>query len=164
MTMRFAFAALLLAAAACAHAQDANPPAPASASAAQVSGVPAATPLDQATKDNTATLDTITVTAQRPEEIDLYKFKNPIDPKTTPFSKDYHEPPSMQEIGENGGIIPYAVGYLLNKASDAARKIPGYKVNQPRHPHPPPLTDEQLLRATTLQQQQDGTQQPPANP
>lgn len=102
----------------------------------------------------TSTLDTIEVTAKRPDQADLYKFKNPVNVRPDVFDKDYREPPSLQEIGANGGVVPYAVGYLLGKLNDAAKSIPGWKTNQTVTARPPPLSDEQLQRAAKLQQQE----------
>ena len=99
------------------------------------------------------TLDTVRVTAPRPEILDLYRFRNPIAPQPTIFDHDMHPPPSLEEIGENGGVIPLLVGYLAQKITIGARKIPGWKdYEQPAIARPPPLTEEQMLRAIRLQE------------
>lgn len=102
---------------------------------------------------NATTLDTIHVTAPRPEVLDLDRFKNPIDPKPTMFDRSMHEPPSLEEIGQNGGVIPLLVGYLAQKVAVGASKIPGWKDReQPAVARPPPLTEAQMQRAVRLQE------------
>jgi len=103
------------------------------------------------TSDNTTTMDTIRVTAPRPEVLDLYKFKNPIDPKPTHFDRSMREMPSMEEISMNGGVIPLLVGYMAQKVATGVKKIPGWKDHeQPATARPPPLTEEQMDRAVRL--------------
>lgn len=131
--MRAACFVLLCAAAASAMAQD--PP-----------GVPPVPADDRAT-----TLDTIHVTAPRPEVLDLDRFRNPIEPQPTIFDRSMHETPSLEEIGMNGGIIPLLVGYAAQKVAAGVKKIPGWKDReQPTIARPPPLTEEQTDRAVRL--------------
>jgi hypothetical protein len=136
-----------------AHAQAAKPPAPAGQSA------PAGKQAD------VVTLGEVRVTAPRPETLDLYGFRNPVEVRENVFAKAYREPPSLQEIGENGGIIPYAVGYLVGKLGGVAEKIPGYK-RQVRNAiaRPPPLDDALLERARWIGESADAPRNvaPPA--
>lgn len=104
------------------------------------------------------TMDTVHVTAPRPEVLDLDRFKNPIEPKPSVFDRTYREPPSLEEIGQNGGVVPLLVGYLAQKVAKGASKIPGWKDReQAAIARPPPLTEEQMQRAVRLQ---EGRQQP----
>lgn len=103
-------------------------------------------------RDDATTLDTIRVTAPRPEILDLDRFKNPIDPNPSRFDRDYREPPSLEDISLNGGLIPLLVGYLVQKIPAGASRIPGWKDHeQPAIARPPPLTEEQMQRAVRLQ-------------
>lgn len=121
---------------------------------AQDSAQDATTP----SRDDATTMDTVHVTAPRPEVLDLNRFKNPIDPLPTVFDRSMHEPPSLEEIGQNGGVIPLLVGYLAQKVAVGASKIPGWKDReQPAIARPPPLTEAQMQRAVRLQ---EGPQQP----
>ena len=104
-------------------------------------------------RDDATTLDTIRVTAPRPEILDLDRFKNPIDPKPSRFDRAYREPPSLEEISLNDGVIPLLVGYVAQKVAKGASKIPGWKDReQPAIARPPPLTEEQMERAARLQE------------
>lgn len=99
------------------------------------------------------TMDTVHVTAPRPEVLDLDRFKNPIDPKPSRFDRSYREPPSLKEISLNDGVIPLLVGYVAQKVAKGASKIPGWKDReQPAIARPPPLTEEQMERALRLQE------------
>ena len=101
--------------------------------------------------DNAKTLDTVRVTAPRPEVLDLDRFKNPIEPQPTVFDRGMHGTPSLEEIGMNGGVIPLLVGYVVQKVGAGVKKIPGWKDReQPAIARPPPLTDEQMGRAVRL--------------
>lgn len=116
---------------------------------AQDSGKEAIVPAD----GNATTLDTIRVTAPRPEFLDLDRFKNPIDPKPSRFDRAYREPPSLEQVGQNGGVIPLLVGYVAQKVAKGASRIPGWKDReQPAIARPPPLTEEQMKRAARLQE------------
>ncbi len=97
------------------------------------------------------TLPVLRVTAPRPEVLDLGAFKNPIQPNPSRFDEDYQPPPSMEDISMNGGIIPYIVGYVAQKVTFGARKLPGWKdPEQPAIARPPPLDDAQMERAARL--------------
>jgi hypothetical protein len=103
--------------------------------------------------EHATTLDTVRVTAPRPEALDLDRFKNPIDPKPSRFDRAYREPLSLEQIGQNGGVIPLLVGYIAEKVAKGASRIPGWKDReQPAIARPPPLTEEQMERALRLQE------------
>lgn len=103
--------------------------------------------------DATTTLDTILVTAPPPETIDLYKFRNPVDAPSTVFDRSWHETPSLEQVGMNGGVVPIIAGYAALKIRNGARRIPGWKKpEQPAVARPPPLTQVQAERASRLQE------------
>jgi len=115
--------------------------------AAQDDGSAESAPVDE----DATTLDTILVTAPPPETVDLYKFRNPVDAQPTAFDRSWHETPSLEQVGMNGGVVPIIVGYAALKVRDGARKIPGWKKpEQPAIARPPPLTSEQAERASSL--------------
>ena len=101
--------------------------------------------------DGTTTLETILVTAPPLETIDLYKFRNPVHAQPTVFDRSWHETPSLEQVGMNGGVVPIIADYAALKVRDGARKIPGWKKpEQPAIARPPPLTSEQAERASSL--------------
>ena len=117
--------------------------------AAQDNGSEEPAPID----DGTTTLDTIRVTAPPPETVDLYKLRNPVDVQPTVFDRNWHETPSLEQIGKNGGVVPIIVGYAALKVRNGARRIPGWKMpGQPAIARPPPLTEAQAERASRLQE------------
>ena len=117
--------------------------------AAQDDGSGEPVPVD----DGTTTLDTIRVTAPPPETVDLYKLRNPVDVPPTVFDRDWHETPSLEQIGKNGGVVPIIVGYAALKVRNGARRIPGWKMpEQPAVARPSPLTEAQAERASRLQE------------
>ncbi len=102
-------------------------------------------------EDGTTTLETILVTAPPPETVDLYKFRNPVDAQPTAFDRNWHETPSLEQVGMNGGVVPIIAGYAALKVRNGARKIPGWKKpEQPAVARPPPLTEAQAERASRL--------------
>lgn len=104
-------------------------------------------------EDGTTTLETILVTAPPPETVDLYKFRNPVDTQPTAFDRNWHETPSLEQVGMNGGVVPIIAGYAALKVRNGARKIPGWKKpEQPAVARPPPLTEAQAERASRLQE------------
>lgn len=107
-----------------------------------------ATPQIDDQKEEVVNLDTVRVTAPRQETLDLYRFRNPIDAKSTVFERGYREPPSMEEIGLQGGIIVLGINYGLMKAAEQVTKLPGWKDQiQSATARPPPLTEAQMQRA-----------------
>jgi hypothetical protein len=116
---------------------------------AQETGNEKSAPVD----DGTTTLETILVTAPPPETVDLYGFRNPVETQPTVFDRDWHETPSLEQVGMNGGIVPIIAGYAALKARNGARRIPGWKKpEQPAIARPPPLTEVQAERAGRLQE------------
>ena len=106
-----------------------------------------------AAEDDTTTLETIRVTAPPSETVDLYKFRNPMDAPPTVFDRSWHETPSLEDVGMDGGVVPIIAGYAALKVRDGARRIPGWKMPvQPAVARPPPLTEAQAERASRLQE------------
>ncbi|MEO8367561.1 MAG: hypothetical protein ABI538_15310, partial [Pseudoxanthomonas sp.] len=77
----------------------------------------------------------------------------PVDAQPTVFDRSWHESPSLEQVGINGGVVPIIAGYAALKVRDGARRIPGWKMpEQPVVARPPPLTNEQAERASRLQE------------
>lgn len=106
-----------------------------------------------ATDDAQATtLDTLIVRPEPEEVLDLYRFENPVEVAPTAFERGWKEPPSLEQLGKNGGIVPVLAGLAAQGIQAGARKIPGWK--EPRQAvvaRPPPLDEEQQARALRLQ-------------
>lgn len=127
---------------------------------AQEADLPAATDDDfqdaAAPAPDATTLDTITVTAPPPETLDLYRFRNPVEVEPSSFGRAWHEKPSLEEVGMNGGIVPILVGMAARQVQKGARKIPGWKQpEQPATARPPPLDEAQAARAARLHEGDD---------
>ena len=102
------------------------------------------------------TLQTIVVTAPAQESLDLYRFRNPVEVAPSSFRRAWHEQPSLEEIGLNGGIVPILVGMAAHQVQKGARKIPGWKKpEQPAIARPPPLDEAQAARAARLHEDDD---------
>lgn len=105
-----------------------------------------------ATDDAQATtLDTLIVRPEPEEVLDLYRFENPVEVAPTAFERRWKEPPSLEQLGKNGGIVPVLAGLAAKGIQTGARKIPGWK--EPRQAviaRPPPLDEEQQARALRL--------------
>lgn len=113
-----------------------------------------ATPAD----GNIPELEAVRVTARRPdtEVVDLYRFRNPVQVEETRFDRTWQEPPSLEDIGMQGGVIPLAVGYVAQKAVQGAERLPGWKQQvRPATARPPPLDPAQMQRALSLCDDQD---------
>jgi hypothetical protein len=92
------------------------------------------------------------------EQLDLYKFDNPIKVQPNTFNKSWSPPPSPKEISENGGYLLYGLGLLVGKATKGLHGIPGVRAQvQPAIARPPPLDLEQMDRAARVRQAQDET-------
>ena len=114
------------------------------------------TPDNRTPTADATTLETMVVTAPPPETLDLYRFRNPVEVEPSAFSEAWHETPSLEEIGLNGGIVPILVGMAARQVQKGARKIPGWKMpEQPATARPPPLDDVQTARAARLHESND---------
>jgi len=97
------------------------------------------------------TLETLTVTPDPEEEVDLYRFRNPVEVEPGAFDRGWREPTSLEQLGKNGGIVPVLVGLAAQQVQKGARRIPGWKEpEQPAIARPPPLDDAQAARARRL--------------
>ncbi|MBD9478372.1 hypothetical protein [Pseudoxanthomonas sp. PXM02] len=101
--------------------------------------------------DPATTLDTLVVRPEPEEVLDLYRFQNPVDVPPTAFERRWKEPPSLEQLGKNGGIVPVLAGLAAKGIQTGARKIPGWKEPmQTVIARPPPLDEEQAARALRL--------------
>jgi len=99
------------------------------------------------------TLDTLTVRPEPEEVVDLYRFRNPIEVESSALGGRFREPPSLEQLGKNGGIVPVLAGMAAQQIQKGARKIPGWKEPvQAAVARPPPLSEEQAARALRLQE------------
>ncbi len=99
------------------------------------------------------TLETLTVRPDLEEVLDLYRFRNPLEVEPTVFERRWSEPPSLEQLGKNGGIVPVLVGLAAQQVQKGARKIPGWKSpEQPAIARPPPLDEAQAARALRLRE------------
>ncbi|MFT4257044.1 MAG: hypothetical protein QM599_08830 [Pseudoxanthomonas sp.] len=123
---------------------------------AQEAGI--AAPPAETTNDAT-TLETIRVTAPRPETLDLYKFGNPIKIEGSRFDHDMYEPPTVEEVSLQGGYILLGINYGLMKLAQQAKKLPGFKDQiQSATARPPPLDEGQMDRAMRAWEAPDSEQ------
>ncbi|WNH48891.1 hypothetical protein PDM28_00725 [Stenotrophomonas aracearum] len=90
------------------------------------------------------------VRALKPDEevpVDLYRFRNPVEPAPNAFNRAWSEPPSLQEVGMRGGYLMMGINYgiaqtakglhTLTRAPDqiqsaVARPPPGLDADQQR--------------------------------
>lgn len=92
------------------------------------------------------------VRALKPEDdepLDLYRFKNPVQPAPNRFSKSWSEPPSPEQVSMSGGYIFLGLGYVLKGAGKGLHKLtraPDQIQSAIARP-PPELTDQQQRRA-----------------
>lgn len=108
--------------------------------------------------DDATTMETIHVTAPRPERLELDRFEDPFAAPPTVFDRVWHEPRSFEQIGMEGGVVPLLVNYAARKVTAGARRIPGWKRPiQAAVARPPPLDDAQVRRALQLQPSQAAT-------
>lgn len=126
------------------------PPAPVAASAA-----PAEEPQDEFPPPTQADGNVTTlgeVRALKPEDdepLDLYRFKNPVQPAPNRFSKSWSEPPSPEQVSMSGGYIFLGLGYVLKGAGKGLHKLtraPDQIQSAIARP-PPELTEQQQRRA-----------------
>ncbi|WP_431595439.1 hypothetical protein [Stenotrophomonas sp.] len=97
------------------------------------------------------------VRALKPEDdapLDLYRFKNPVQPAPNRFSKSWSEPPSPEQVSMSGGYIFLGLGYVLKGAGKGLHKLTRAPVTrapdqiQSAIARPPPeLTEQQQRRA-----------------
>lgn len=95
-------------------------------------------------------LDPVRVLGRRPPP-DPFAFDNPVEADGTVFSRDWDEPPSLEEVGMRGGYVQMAIDMGIMATAKAIRRLPGYQ-NQVvgAEARPPPLDAEQAERARRL--------------
>src|SRR5688500_7788116 len=97
-------------------------------------------------------METIRVTAPRPELLVLDRFEDPCAPQPTIFDRVWHETRSLGQIGTDGGGVPLLGNHAAQSGTAGARRIPGWKRPiQAAVARPPPLDDAQVRRALQLQ-------------
>jgi hypothetical protein len=134
-----------LALAATAQAQQAPPPEPAPPP-------PATTPPPPS--DNVTTLGEVRALNPDEEPLDLYRFKNPIQPESNRFSRSWSEPPSPEQVSLSGGYLMMGINAALGAAGRGLHKITGGpdQIQSAIARPPPELTPEQQQRAQSLQE------------
>lgn len=106
--------------------------------------------------ESATTLETLVVTPEPEEVVDLYRFRNPLEVEPTVFERRWNEPPSLEQISQSGGVVPLLVGMAAQQVQKGARKIPGWKgPDQPAIARPPPLDPAQAARALRLQKESE---------
>ncbi|WP_305806478.1 hypothetical protein [Stenotrophomonas sp. YIM B06876] len=134
-------ALLMMAGAAQAQAQQTDAP------LARAAAEPA--PAPDAAQGDITTLGQ--VRALKPEDgqpLDLYRFRNPMQPAPNRFSRDWSEPPSPEQVSQGGGYLLLGINYGLMAAAKGLHKLSGGRDQiQTATARPPPLSDAQLRRA-----------------
>ena len=93
-------------------------------------------------------LEPVRVIGRRP---DPFAFRNPVEAEGTVFSRDWDEPPSIEEIGLRGGIVQIGINKGLELAAKGIRSLPDWQDQViGAQARPPPLDEAQLARAARL--------------
>jgi len=92
------------------------------------------------------------VRALKPEDdqpLDLYRFRNPVQPPPNRFSRSWSESPSPEQVSMSGGYLMMGINYGLSKAAQGLHKLTGGPDQiQPAIARPPPvLSADQQRRA-----------------
>ncbi|MDH5833177.1 hypothetical protein [Luteimonas kalidii] len=125
------------------------------ATAIAASGGGAAVAQDDAgtSRDATGTmreLAPVRVIGQRIRE-DPFAFRNPVRVEDTVFSRDWDEPPGLEEIGLRGGLVQMGINRGLELAAGGIRRLPGWQDQiVGAQARPPPLDEAQRDRAVRL--------------
>lgn len=98
------------------------------------------------------------VRAIKPEDdqpLDLYRFKSPVQPTPNRFSKNWHEPPSPEQVSISGGYLMMGVYYGIGKIAQGVHKLTNAPDDiQSAIARPPPeLTPDQQRRAAAFCEQ-----------
>jgi hypothetical protein len=101
--------------------------------------------------DTVRELEAVRVTGRRPPA-DPFAFRNPVAVEETVFSRDWDEPPGLDEIGLRGGLVQMGINKGLELAGRGIRKLPGWKHQAiGAQARPPPLDADQRDRAMRIQ-------------
>lgn len=96
-------------------------------------------------------LEAVRVTGRRPPT-DPFAFRNPVAVEPTVFSRDWDEPPGLEEIGLRGGLVQMGIQKGLELAAEGIRQLPGWKDQViGAQARPPPLDAAQRDRAMRFQ-------------
>ena len=106
--------------------------------------------------DNVTTLGEVRAVKPEDEPLDLYRFKNPVQPAPNRFSRTWSEPPSPEQVSLSGGYLMMGINAALGAAGRGLNKITGGpdQIQSAIARPPPELTEEQQQRAL---RHQDGT-------
>lgn len=90
------------------------------------------------------------VRALKPDEevpVDLYRFKNPVEPAPNAFNRAWREPPSLQEVGMRGGYVMMGINYAIAKTAQGLHTLTRAPDQiQPAVARPPPGLDADQQR------------------
>jgi len=90
------------------------------------------------------------VRALKPDEevpLDLYRFKNPVEPAPNAFNRAWREPPSLQEAGMRGGYVMMGINYAIAKTAQGLHTVTRAPDQiQPAVARPPPGLDADQQR------------------
>ena len=114
--------------------------------------VPTTPPADN---DNVTTLGEVRAVKPEDEPLDLYRFKNPVQPAPNRFSRTWSEPPSVEQVSLSGGYLMMGINAALGAAGKGIHKLTGGpdQIQSAIARPPPELTEDQQQRA--LQHQDD---------
>ncbi|WP_313460621.1 hypothetical protein [Stenotrophomonas sp.] len=117
---------------------------------------PAVPTTPPANNDNVTTLGEVRAVKPEDEPLDLYRFKNPVQPAPNRFSRTWSEPPSVEQVSLSGGYLMMGINAALGAAGKGIHKLTGGpdQIQSATARPPPELTQEQQQRAL---QHQDGT-------
>lgn len=109
-----------------------------------------------ANDDNVTTLGEVRAVKPEEEPLDLYRFKNPVEPAPNRFSRTWSEPPSPEQVSMSGGYLMMGINAALGAAGRGLHKLTGGpdQIQSAIARPPPELTEDQQQRAL---QHQDGT-------
>lgn len=106
--------------------------------------------------DNVTTLGEVRAIKPEDEPLNLYRFKNPVEPAPNRFSRTWSEPPSPEQVSLSGGYLMMGINAALGAAGKGLHKLTGGpdQIQSAIARPPPELTEDQQQRAL---QHQDGT-------
>lgn len=85
------------------------------------------------------------VRALKPDEevpLDLYRFKNPVEPAPNAFNRAWSEPPSLEEVGMRGGYLMMGINYGIAQTAQGLHTVSrAPDPIQPAVARPPPGLD-----------------------
>jgi len=84
--------------------------------------VPATPP---ANDDNVTTLGEVRAVKPEDEPLDLYRFRNPVQPVPNRFSRTWSEPPSPEQVSLSGGYLMMGINAALGAAGKGIHKLTG---------------------------------------